>query len=127
VASKPKFLTREQLEGRKEKAVRFTRDVVGDPDRADEIAEESLEDYAARRNILLTNPHRRIAMPRKTIDDYRAENRELKQQVSELEDQNDELQDRRDDVVSAATGDEEDENDDTDDMDDDNSDDDPAQ
>jgi len=40
-----KPLTRAQLESRKEKAVRFTRDVLGDPDRAEEIADESLEDY----------------------------------------------------------------------------------
>ena len=41
-----KSLTREQLQSRKEQAVRFTRDVPGDPDRAEEIADESLEDYA---------------------------------------------------------------------------------
>jgi hypothetical protein len=68
VAAKPKFLTREQLEGRKEKAVRFTRDVVGDPDRADEIAEESLEDY-------------------------RAELADAKDQIAQLQDDNDDLQD----------------------------------
>src|SRR5262245_37345754 len=44
VARKPKALTREQLQARKDQAVRFTRDVVGDADRADEIASESLED-----------------------------------------------------------------------------------
>jgi hypothetical protein len=38
-----KALTRTQLQSRKEKAVRFTRDVLGDPERADEIADESLE------------------------------------------------------------------------------------
>jgi hypothetical protein len=40
-----KTLNRGQLESRKEKAVRFVRDVLGDPDQADEIADESLEDY----------------------------------------------------------------------------------
>jgi len=45
----PKVLTREQLGSRKEKAVRFTRDVLGDPEPAEEVADESLEDYAARR------------------------------------------------------------------------------
>jgi hypothetical protein len=43
-------LTRDQLQARKEKAIRFTQDVLGDPDRAEEIAEESLEDYAERRH-----------------------------------------------------------------------------
>jgi hypothetical protein len=46
-----KSLTREQLQARKEQAVRFTRDVLGDSERAEEIADESLEDYAERRRI----------------------------------------------------------------------------
>ena len=41
-------LTREQLEARKEKAVRFLENVLHDPKRADEIREESLEDYQNR-------------------------------------------------------------------------------
>jgi hypothetical protein len=44
-------LTRDQLQARKDKAVRFTRDVLDDPDRAEEIEEESLEDYASRRHM----------------------------------------------------------------------------
>jgi hypothetical protein len=52
----PKSLTREQLQSRKEQAVRFTREVLGDPDRAEEIEEESLEDYAERRKIQLSHP-----------------------------------------------------------------------
>ena len=46
-----KVLTSDQLESRMERAVRFTRDILGDPDRADEIADESLEDYAERRKL----------------------------------------------------------------------------
>ena len=42
-----KSLTRDELESRKEKAVRFTQDVLGDPDRAEDIADESLEDFFA--------------------------------------------------------------------------------
>jgi len=38
-----KSLTRTQLESRKAKAVRFTRDILGVPTRADEIEAESLE------------------------------------------------------------------------------------
>ena len=36
-----KTLTRKQLESRKAQAVRFTRDVLDDPDRAEEIAKAS--------------------------------------------------------------------------------------
>ena len=46
-----KTLTRKQLESRKAQAVRFTRDVREDDDRADEIEDESLEDYAEDRHI----------------------------------------------------------------------------
>jgi hypothetical protein len=41
-----KSLTIDQLESRKAQAVRFTRDVLGDDDRADEIEDESPEAYA---------------------------------------------------------------------------------
>lgn len=90
-----KLLTREQVKGRKEKAVRFTRDVVGDPDRAEEIAEESLEDYAARRGFLLSNPRRPNAMARRVktkeelqdeIDDLKAENEDLQDQLDSIAD-----------------------------------------
>jgi hypothetical protein len=40
----PKTLTSEQLQARKKQAVRFAENVLGDSDRAEEIAEESLED-----------------------------------------------------------------------------------
>src|SRR5215472_6485262 len=58
----PKTLSRDQLQARKDKAVRFVRDVLNDPDRADEIDEESLEDYAERRKIRLTNPSGRVTV-----------------------------------------------------------------
>jgi hypothetical protein len=54
-----KALTRDQLQSRKEQAVRFTRDVLGDPERADEIAEEGIEDYAQRRKIQIINSSKR--------------------------------------------------------------------
>jgi hypothetical protein len=51
-----KALTSDQLQSRKDKAVRFLRNVLGDEDRADEVENESLEDYAARRRIQIINP-----------------------------------------------------------------------
>ena len=48
-----KALTRDQVQSRKEKAVRFTRDVLDDPDRADEIADESSRRDARRRARLV--------------------------------------------------------------------------
>jgi hypothetical protein len=40
---RPKALTREQLQNRKERAEDFTRNVLGDEERADEIADEDLD------------------------------------------------------------------------------------
>lgn len=108
VARQPKALTREQLQSRKDKAVRFTRDVVGDADRADEIASESLEDYAERRHIQLSNPRREPTMARKTVADYRAELKELKEQVRDLEDENESLQGQLDQVADIVGGEDED-------------------
>jgi hypothetical protein len=51
-----KRLTREQVQSRKDKAVRFVRDVLDDPDRAEEIDHESVRDYSSRRGFTITNP-----------------------------------------------------------------------
>ena len=51
-----KTKTREQVEKAQDKAVRFLRDVVGDSDRADEIADMSVEEYAEKKKITLSNP-----------------------------------------------------------------------
>jgi hypothetical protein len=96
-----KALTRDQLQARKDKAVRFVRDVLGDPDRAAEIEDESLEDYAERRKITLTNPSKG--------NRGMATKRDLEQQVKELEDENQELQDRLDAVADLVSGDDEEE------------------
>ena len=109
-----KQLTRDQIQARKEQAARFTETVQGDPDRAQEIRDESLEDYAQRRRFEIANPRtRRVTMARKkTVEDYRDEVAELKDQVSDLEDENESLQDQLDavaDIVSPAEDEEEEE------------------
>jgi hypothetical protein len=115
VPRKPKALTREQLQGRKEKAVRFLRDVKDEPELADEIEEESLEAYAEHRGIQLSNPERKPAMAKKSIEDYKDDNNELRQRIRDLEDENGELQDRLDSVAAALEPDEEDEEEEVDD------------
>jgi hypothetical protein len=117
-----KQLTRAQLEGRKEKAVRFTRDVLGDPERADEIEAESLEDYAERRKVKLLNPYKRrtAIMPRSQTK------ADLQQQIADLQDENQDLQDQLDAIADIVTpGDDDDQDDDNGDNgdDDDNGDD----
>jgi len=94
-----KALTRDQLESRKEKAVRFTRDVLGDPDRADEIADESLEDYAERRRIQITNPSKR----RNATMATNKSKAELEAEIADLQGENQELQDQLDSIADIAS------------------------
>lgn len=87
----PKALTRDQIQKRKEQAARFVEGVLGDPDRADEIRDESVDDYAERRRFqIIENPQRGVTMPSKT---------ELMQRIRELEEENDDLQDQLDQVA----------------------------
>jgi hypothetical protein len=97
-----KTLTRKQLEARKAKAVRFTHDVLGDPDRADEIEDESLEEYAERRRIQIVNPKGAKKMPVKT-------RRDLIERIKELEEENESLQDRLEEIADLAGESEEEE------------------
>jgi hypothetical protein len=54
-------VTIEQVQSKKDKAVRFLRDVLQDDDRADEVEDESPEDYAERKEIKISNsPKRRM-------------------------------------------------------------------
>lgn len=99
----PKSLTREQLQGRKDKAVRFVEDVLGDPERAAEIEDESLEDYAERRKIqIVDNPRIGACMAPSTKE-------ELKERIRELEEENDELQDALDEIADIVAPPEEEE------------------
>ena len=95
-----KTLTRMQLESRRAQAVRFTRDVLDDPDRADEIEDESLEEYAQRRHIQLVNPKGVSKMPVPT-------RRELVDRIKELESENEDLQTQIDEIADIVTPSEE--------------------
>jgi hypothetical protein len=108
-----KALTRVQLESRKEKAIRFVRDVLGDSNRAEEIADESLEDYAARRKIQIINP----SIRRNAIMATNKIKAELEAEIDDLKDENAELQNQLDtiaDIVAPADEDEDDNGDDDD-------------
>jgi hypothetical protein len=114
-------LTRAQLERRKTQAVRFTRDVLGDPERADEIEAQSLEDYAERRKVKLLNSFRRngtMARGRTKAD--------LEVQIADRQDGNQDLQDQLDtiaDIVAPADEDDDEYDDSGNDSDDDGDDD----
>ena len=97
-----KTLTRKQLEARKAHAVRFVRDVLGDEDKADDIEDESLEDYAEHRHIKITNPKGVTHMAAPT-------RRELLDRIQELESENEDLQSRLDEISDIIGDNEEDE------------------
>lgn len=87
-----KTLTRKQLETRKAQAVRFARDVLGDDNKADDIEDESLKDYAKHRNIRIANPKGVIQMAAPT-------RQELLDRIEELETENESLQSRLDEIA----------------------------
>jgi len=97
-----KTLTRKQLESRKAKAVRFTRDVLGDDDRASEIEDESLENYAERKRIQISNPRgaKHMAVPTR---------RELVERIKELESENEDLQGQLDEIADIVAPEEDEE------------------
>lgn len=97
-----KTLRREQLEKRKTQAARFARDVREDDDLADAIEDESLEEYAQKRRITLSNPNseggRYMPVPTRS---------ELIQRIRDLKEENRELQDRLDQISDLVTPEEE--------------------
>lgn len=113
----PKTRTLDQIVAMKAKAARFVRDVVGDPERADEFEAMSPQEYAAGKRIEIKNPAsgnssraiRRIRMARPTYAD-------LKDRIDELEEENQVLNDKLDSVLDIVS--DEDEDDDQDDEDD---------
>ena len=72
---------------------------------ADEIEDESLEGYAERRHIKLTNPKGPRAMPVQT-------RHELIERIRELEEENEELRSRLEEIGDLASTDQEEEEED---------------
>jgi hypothetical protein len=92
-----KSLTREQLQSRKDKAIRFLEDVLNDPERAAEVENENLESYADRRNIEIVNSGRTKSMANggngrskqdllDEIQNLRAENQDLQDALDAVAD-----------------------------------------
>ncbi|HEY6293323.1 MAG TPA: hypothetical protein VI455_17365 [Terriglobia bacterium] len=84
-----KTMTREQVERMKEKAARFSRDVLDDQQKADEFDDMSVDDYAEHKGIALSNPRKAAKMARTSlrekVEDLEAENDELREKVDEYE------------------------------------------
>jgi hypothetical protein len=54
-----KILTRDQAQARKDAAVRFAENVLDDPDKADAIESEDLDDRITRKGITIVNKGKR--------------------------------------------------------------------
>jgi hypothetical protein len=88
-----KALTRDQITDRKEKAARFVENVLGDPDRAEEIEDESIEDYAARRKFqILENPNG--GFMQKLVANPTTTKGELLEQLAQVRQERDQLQEQ---------------------------------
>jgi len=106
----------DQIRAMQDKAVRFLRDVVGDPERAEEFEAMPPEEYAEHKRVTIENPSlctpRRTTMRRPTYAD-------LKDRVAELEEENQALTEKLDSIVdiAASEDDEDDEEDEEEDED----------
>jgi hypothetical protein len=109
-----KILTRDQAQARKDAAVRFAENVLKDPDKADDIESEDLDDWIERKGISLIDNRGRRSLDMANSNWSKPE---LLGRIEELESENSDLQDALDaiqDIVSPPADD-----DDTDDDDDD--------
>ncbi|HXX99406.1 MAG TPA: hypothetical protein VEI54_00705 [Candidatus Limnocylindrales bacterium] len=118
---KKKTWTYEQAESRRDKAERFTRDVLDDPDRADEIADMTPQEYAEERGVELVekqqgenmyrkNASRKTAGKAPTVDarvnplavatQALSEQNKLQARVRELEDENRDLNAHFDEILA---------------------------
>jgi hypothetical protein len=107
-----KILTREQAQSRKDAAVRFAENVLKDPDKADDIESEDLDDWIERKGISLIDNPRKWSLE---MANSNWSKNELLGRIQELEGENSDLQDQLDaisDIVSPPPDD-----DDTDDGD----------
>lgn len=63
-----KIYTPTQVEAKQDKAVRFLRDVVGDDDRADDIEDMSLSEYAEHKGIQMAHNQRRETRGKRRVN-----------------------------------------------------------
>jgi hypothetical protein len=114
---KQKQATYEQVERKKDKAVQFPRDVVGDDDKADDFDDMSVGGYAEHKHIQITNPRRDTFM----ASGNGRTKQDLQDEIDDLTQENQDLQDQLGAITDILNPPEEDEDDhvDGDDVDDD--------
>jgi hypothetical protein len=108
-----KSLTREQVQSRKDKAVRFLENVLDDPERAAEVADEDVEAYADRKHIEIVN----LGRTRNMANGNGRTKQDLLDEINDLRAENQDLQDALDavaDIVAPADEPADEEDDDAD-------------
>ena len=88
----------DQLERIQAKAVRFLRDVVGDPDKADEIEDLTPEEYAERKGVEMVEENPRHVYGSGVRREVTTKS-QLEERIAELEEENEDLQSRLDSIV----------------------------
>ena len=114
-----RILTREQAQARKDAAVRFAENYLGDVGLADDIESEDLDSWVARKRItLVDNSGKRSLKMANGSADPRSKS-ELLDEIDSLQQQVDDLNDTLDSIMDIAGGGPPDEDEDGDDPDDD--------
>lgn len=110
--------TYERVEAMKKRAVRFVQDVLGDPAHADEIENESVESYAARKRITIKNPEERrstameATMTKAELEDTLDDVEEILDDALDPKLTREELVEKVQEVYAIVAGEEDDEADD---------------
>jgi hypothetical protein len=113
-----KQLTYDQVAAKKDQAVRFLSDVVGDADKADDFDNMTVEQYADKKHIQIVNPRSNSVM----ANGNGRTKQDLLNEIDDLTQENQDLQDQLDAVADIVSPPEEDEDDDGGDDGDDNQD-----
>jgi hypothetical protein len=92
-------MTYDRVAAKKDKAERFVRYALDDPDRADEIANESVESYADRKRLVI-NPGRTST----NMANASQSKQDLLDQIADLQDDNDALQAQLDAIQDVLSG-----------------------
>src|SRR2546425_8871317 len=96
-----KTKTLDEVQAMQEKAVRFLRDVVGDPDKAEEFANMTPQEYAEHKRVRIENPALSMTNMRGGTM-ARPTRAELEDRVEELEQENQALNDKLDSILDIA-------------------------
>ena len=96
-----KTKTYAQAELAKQRAETFTREVLGDDDRADDFEDMDVEDYAEERGFEIENPKKGKPIMAQTVAELRRELRETRAELRDANERIEELEEQRVTVLDA--------------------------